>query len=135
MVGKGGLGKMDGEYTIQLKEDAVPFALTTPHRVAIPLMDSVNAALQRMEKLGVISRIEEPTDWCTGRVVVPNPNKHVRICVDLTKLNENVRRGRHQLPAVGWLRLQGLTSFQSLMQTQHSGRYVCQQNLPLSPSL
>ena len=95
-----GLGKMDREFTIQLKEGAVPFTLTTPHKVAIPLMDSIKAELQRMEKLGVISWIEEPTDWCTGMVVVPRSNKQVRICVDLTKLNENVRRERHQLPAV-----------------------------------
>ena len=83
---------MEGEYTIQLKEGAVPFALTNPRRVAIPLMDSVIAELQRMEKLEVISRIDEPTDWCAGMVVVPKANKQVRICVDLTKLNENVRR-------------------------------------------
>ena len=95
-----GLGKMEGEYTIQLKEGAVLFALTTPRRVAIPLMESVKAELQRMEKLGVISRIEELTDWCAGMVVVPKANKQVRICVDLTKLNEHVRRERHQLPAV-----------------------------------
>jgi len=63
-------------------------------------MDSVKAELQRMDKLGVISRIKKPTDWCAGMVVMPKPNKHVQICVDLTKLNENVRRERHQLPAV-----------------------------------
>ena len=63
-------------------------------------MESVKAELQRMEKMGVISRIESPTDWCAGMVVVPKPNKRVRICVDLTKLNENVRRERHPLPAV-----------------------------------
>ena len=95
-----GLGRMHGEYSIQLKEGAVPFALTTPRRVAIPLMESVRAELQKMEMLGVISRIETPTDWCAGMVVVPKPNKRVRICVDLTKLNENVRRERHPLPAV-----------------------------------
>ena len=95
-----GLGRMQGEYTIQLKDGAVPFALTTPRRVAIPLMESVKAELENMEKLGVISRIVAPTDWCAGIVVVPKSNKRVRICVDLTKLNENVRRERHILPAV-----------------------------------
>lgn len=43
-----GLGKIPGEYTIQLKEGAAPFALTTPRRVAIPLRESVKAELQRM---------------------------------------------------------------------------------------
>ena len=56
--------------------------------------------LERMERLGVIKKIEEPTEWCAGMVVVPKSDRRVRICVDLTKLNESVRRERHQLPAV-----------------------------------
>ena len=51
-----------------------------------------------MEKMGVISRISEPTDWCTGMVVVPEANGKVRTCVDLTHLNNNVCRERHPLP-------------------------------------
>ena len=47
-----------------------------------------------MEQLGVITKIKEPTDWCAGMVVVPKPKGKVRICVDLTKLNESVRRER-----------------------------------------
>jgi hypothetical protein len=53
-----------------------------------------------MEGLGVISRIEEPTDWCAGMVVVPKADGGVRICVDLTKLNRYVKRERHILPSV-----------------------------------
>ena len=38
----GGLGRMSGgDYSIQLREDAVPFALSTPRCVSIPLMDVV----------------------------------------------------------------------------------------------
>ena len=95
-----GLGKLDGDYTIQLKEGAKPFALSTPRRVAIPLLEPVKEELQRMERLGVISKIQEPTDWCSGMVVVPKGDGKVRICVDLTKLNESVQRERHPLPAV-----------------------------------
>ena len=53
-----------------------------------------------MERLRVITKIEEPTNWCAGMVVVPKPNGKVRICVDLTKLNDSVRRERHILPSV-----------------------------------
>ncbi len=77
-----GLGKLSGEYRIQLKEGAKPFALCTPRRVC------------------VISRVEEPTEWCAGMVVVPKSRGKVRICVDLTKLNTNVMREHHILPAV-----------------------------------
>ena len=95
-----GLGKLQGEYTIKIQEGATPYSLTTPRRVAIPLMKSVKAELERMETLGVISRVNEPTEWCAGMVVVPKPNGQVCICVDLTRLNDSVCRERHPLPAV-----------------------------------
>ena len=59
-----GLGKLEGDYTICLEEGAKPFAVTTPRRVAIPLLPQVKTELERMEHLKVISRIEEPTEWC-----------------------------------------------------------------------
>lgn len=95
-----GLGKIRGEYQIKLREDAFPFALTTPRRVPLPLLPKVKAELARMENLGVITRVDEPSDWCAGMVVVPKPSGDVRICVDLTKLNESVQREKHPLPAV-----------------------------------
>ena len=95
-----GLGKLEGAYTIKLREDATPYALTTPRRVAVPLLPKVKQELDRMQSLGVITEITEPTEWCTGMVVAPKANGQVRICVDLTKLNENVCRERHMLPSV-----------------------------------
>ena len=47
----------------------------------------------------VIVRVEQPTDWCVHMFVVPKKDD-VRICVDLTKLNESVRRERHEMPSV-----------------------------------
>ena len=44
-----------------------------------------------MEKNGVIFRVDQRTDWCAGMVVVPKPNGKIRICVDLTRLSENVK--------------------------------------------
>ena len=95
-----GLGKLEGEYVIKLKPDSKPFAISVPTRVAVPLMGKVRAELERMERLGVIAKVEVPTDWCAGMVVVPKPNGDVSICVDLTKLNQSVCRERHPLPAV-----------------------------------
>ena len=95
-----GLGKLKGDYHIELRDDARPFALSTPRRVAIPLLKSVQQELDRMERTGVITKVNQPTEWCAGMVVVPKANGGVRICVDLTKLNESVKRERHPLPAV-----------------------------------
>ena len=95
-----GLGRMEGDYTIKLKKGAQPYALSTPRRVAIPLMAAVKAELQRMQQMGVIAKVDKPTEWCAGMVVVPKADGRVRICVDLTRLNESVCRERHVLPAV-----------------------------------
>ena len=71
---------MDGEYTIQLEQGTKPFALTVPRRVAIPLMQPVKDELARMETLGVITRVSEPTDWCAGMVIVLKGNGSSHLC-------------------------------------------------------
>lgn len=48
----------------------------------------------------MIRKVEEPTEWCAPIVPVMKPSGAVRICVDLTQLNQFVRRERHQLPTV-----------------------------------
>ena len=74
LFGNGGLCRMSGgDYSIQLREDAVPFALSTSRRVSIPLMDVVKREIQRKEDLQVITRVDTPTDWSAGMVVVAKP--------------------------------------------------------------
>ncbi|KAL6479149.1 hypothetical protein MHYP_G00125820 [Metynnis hypsauchen] len=65
-----GLGRLEGDYHIRLREGAVPYALTTPRRVPIPLTEKVKEELKRMEEMGVISRIEKPTEWCAAEAVL-----------------------------------------------------------------
>ena len=98
-----GLGELKGEYEIQLKPHAQPFAITSPRRIPLPMKSKVKAEIARMEKLGVIRKVEQPTDWCAGMVTVPKPNGKVRICVDLTKLNESVCRETYPLPKIDTL--------------------------------
>jgi len=95
-----GLGTFKGEYTINLKPDAQPFSLFTPRNVPIPLREKVSQELQRMESLGVISKVTEPTPWCAAMVVVPKPSGSVRICVDFRPLNGSVMREIHPMPKV-----------------------------------
>ena len=94
-----GLCKVKGPYKIALMDDAQPFAVNVPRRVALSLMDKTKKDLRRMEDAGVIVRVEQPTDWCAPMVVVPKKDD-VSFCVDLTKLNESVRRERHAMPSV-----------------------------------
>ena len=62
-------------------------------------------------------------------VVVPKSDGNVRICVDLTKLNQSIRRERHPLPAVDQVpaQLAGATVLSKL--NANSGFW----QIPLSP--
>ena len=95
-----GLGTLQGDFHIHLKQDATPFALHTPCNVPLPMRPKVKAELERMVSLGVISKVNEPTEWCAGIVAVPKPDGSVRICVDLKPLNASVLREVHPLPTV-----------------------------------
>ena len=42
-----GLGELEGELSIELTPGSAPYAITTPRRVALPLMLKVKEELQR----------------------------------------------------------------------------------------
>ena len=76
-----GLGKIKGRpHRIHLRPNATPFLLTTPRRVPLPMRNQVAAELRRMETLGITRKVDEPTDWCTGMVVVLKANSSIQIC-------------------------------------------------------
>ena len=54
-----GLGNLGEEFEIHLKHGATP------------LRPIVQEELNRMESIGVISKVDKPTPWCAGMVVVP----------------------------------------------------------------
>ena len=92
-----GLGKLNTEYMydIKINPDATPYSVHSPRRISLPLHKNVKAELERLQSLGVIIPVTEPTPWCTPIVVVPKSSGDVRICVDLTKLNATVCRERY----------------------------------------
>jgi len=95
-----GLGTFKKDFEITIRPDAKPFAIFTPRKVPIPLRQKVQTELTHMESLGIISKVDIPTPWCAGMVVVPKKDKTVRICVDLKPLNTNVLCETHPLPKV-----------------------------------
>ncbi|KAL5505300.1 hypothetical protein EMCRGX_G006710 [Ephydatia muelleri] len=111
-----GLGTMGEPYKILLTPEAKPVSLFAPRRVPIPLREQVLKELNRMESLGIISKVDTPTPWFAGMVVVPKPNGTIRICVDLKPLNECVLREIYPLPKVDDIlaQLTGATVFSKL---------------------
>ena len=95
----GGLGLMKSRCTIKLRSSVEPFALPVPRRVAAARRAPLRKELDRMVGLGVIERIERPTDWCSPCLVVPKKSGEIRLCIDYTCLNRAVKREYHPLPS------------------------------------
>ena len=125
-----GLGTFPDSYRIMLKPDTQPFALFTPRNVPIPLRKKIEEELTRMVSSGVISRVEQPLQWCAGMVVVPKKSGAVRICVDFRRLNESVWKKTHPLPKVDntLAQLTGATVFSKI--DANSGFW----QIPLDPT-
>lgn len=102
---------------IQLKDNAQPYAVYTARRVPLPMLQKVKEELKRMESNGIIEPVTQPTEWCAPMVPVSKENTDkARICVDLKRLNESVKRELYILPTVDEItaKLSGATVFSSL---------------------
>ncbi|UYV77574.1 hypothetical protein LAZ67_15001604, partial [Cordylochernes scorpioides] len=95
-----GLGQIGNPYEIKLKPGAKPYAVHTPRRVPIPLMEKLKARLEELEKAGIIAQVNVATEWCAPTVIAGKPNGDIRLCVDLSRLNEHVQREVHPMPVV-----------------------------------
>jgi Reverse transcriptase (RNA-dependent DNA polymerase) len=93
-----GLGELEGEVEIELKNDVRPFT-ETPRRVPITKREVMRRELDQMEKIGVIVKENQHTDFCSNILIVERNNK-VRICLDPTRLNECIKSPKLQLPRI-----------------------------------
>ncbi|GBL73919.1 hypothetical protein AVEN_230859-1 [Araneus ventricosus] len=50
-----------------------------------------------MENMGVITKVEQPTEWVTN-IVIDNPNK-LRICIHPRPLNEAIKIPHYPIPS------------------------------------
>ena len=93
----GEVGTLKTTYKIELKDDAKP-CIVPPRKVPFAIKDRLHEELNRMEKLGVIEKVEKPTDWVNALVVVEKPNGKLRICLDPRPLNQAIKRQHYRLP-------------------------------------
>ncbi|UYV79424.1 hypothetical protein LAZ67_17002555, partial [Cordylochernes scorpioides] len=56
-------------------------------KIPFSIREKVKAELERMEKLDIIEKVEEPSKWTHPIVVVQKPSGDVRICMDPRELN------------------------------------------------
>ena len=86
-----GIGSIDGECHLRIKPKAIP-VVHPPRRIPVALRERCKAELERMEKLGVIEKVTEPTKWVNSMVVIEKSQGKLRICLDPHDLNKNILR-------------------------------------------
>ncbi|KAL3999170.1 nuclear receptor co-repressor 2 [Sarotherodon galilaeus] len=94
-----GLGCLEGEHTIQINESVSP-KVHPPRKIPVTLREKLKVELDRMEKMEVITKIEEPTQWVNPIVIVEKATGRLRVCLDPRDLNSAVMREHYQLPTV-----------------------------------
>ena len=91
-----GLGKFEGQHHIHVDRNYPP-VVHPPRRLPHALKKRVKAELDRMEKLGVVKKTDEPTEWVNSMVVVEKPNSNnLRICLDPKDLNKAIKRQHYR---------------------------------------
>ena len=131
-----GLGFLPGTYHIELAEGAVPL-VHAPRKVPVPQRANVVEEQKRMEKLGVIVRQEERTEWVNSFVVAQKPTGAVRLCIDPGNLNLAIKGPHNPIKTIDEVasRLQGAKTFSILMPQVASGYYSQMKSLHVSVHL
>ncbi|GFX55346.1 uncharacterized protein K02A2.6 [Trichonephila clavipes] len=84
-------------YSITLKDNAVP-VIHPPRRVPLALQPKLKSSLDRLEKEGIVSKVNKPTDLVQSLVIVDKPNGNLRLRLDPRDLNKTIKREHYQIP-------------------------------------
>ena len=93
-----GLGCLPGEYHLEMDPDAQPVK-HTPRRIAIPLKAELKAHIKTLEKMEVLKKVTEPTEWISSQVIVREGSK-LRLCIDPKDLNKALKRSHYPMPTI-----------------------------------
>ena len=91
-----GIGLMDGEISIKLKDGAVPH-VEPIHRVPHAMQEPLKLELDKLVSEGILHKVDisEPIEWLNSFVCVKKSNGKIRLCLDPTHLNRWIIRPRH----------------------------------------
>ena len=88
------LGTLPGKVHIQIGENAEP----PSRRVLTVLREKFKADIDRLESLGVLAKVNDPTAWVSSVVIATKKSGALRICIDPRPLNQVLKREIHQVP-------------------------------------
>lgn len=94
-----GIGCFRQKCKLSVREGTIPSA-KPPRRVPIKIMKPLKQTLDEMERQGIITKSQTPTEWVHNMVIVEKPNKSLRICLDPKHLNHALKQHFYQIPTL-----------------------------------
>ena len=73
-----GLGELEGEHHIEINPEVKP-VIHPPRKVPFTLLPKLKHELERMEQLGAIEKVDQPTEWVNSIVIVEKPDGNLRM--------------------------------------------------------
>ena len=71
-----------------------------PEKCLIALLPKVKEHLAKMEALGVITHVDQSTDWVSSITYVQKANGEFHLCLDLCDINRAICCNHHKMPTV-----------------------------------
>src|SRR5262249_53140369 len=93
------LGTLPGQVHLVLDQGAIAH-VDRSRRIPLAIRDQVKAELGNMVRQGILTRVDQPTDWVDNLVVVRRKSGQLRICIDPLHLNKSLKREHFQLPVL-----------------------------------
>ena len=95
-----GLGCItDASYHIKVDKSDQP-VVHPPRKVPVTLRPKIQQELNCMDKLDVIEKVEELTDWVNSMITIVKPNGNLRICIHPRDLNKAVKRDYYSMSTI-----------------------------------
>ena len=95
----GKLGTLRENVDLTVDTEIQPIK-NAPRRVPHAMMQPLKDELDRLEKLQVIEKVTEPTEWLSSLVTVKKPNGKLRLCIDPQPLNTALKRAPFMTPII-----------------------------------
>ncbi|XP_028411114.1 uncharacterized protein K02A2.6-like [Dendronephthya gigantea] len=95
----GELGTLYGEQHLEVDPSVTP-TVSPSRRVPFAVKPKLKAELDRLADLGVITLVDEPTDWVSNLVIATKESGDIRLCIDPKQLNGALKRERYPIPVI-----------------------------------
>ena len=83
--------KLQEELHLAVNKDMAHVKLPV-REVPVALKEPLQEELDRLERMGILAKVEVPMDWISAMVVARKSNKKIRLCIDPKTLNKVLKQ-------------------------------------------